>query len=306
MIRARPVAVEPPSPRRDRLRRAVEAGGGRVSDVSEAEALVWADAASPEKLPEYLAAGPHLEWVGLPFAGIENYAHHLDRSHVWTCARGVYAAPVAEHILALALAGMRGVVGFARARSWPEPVGVNLIGANVTVFGGGGITEELLTLLAPFGCRVTVVRRTDRPTAGADRVLTLAERMEAVEGADLVVLALALTPETRGIVDAELLERMPSHAWLVNVARGGHVDQEALLNSLRSGGIGGAALDVTTPEPLPPGHPLWGQKNVVISPHVGNTPEMGLPLLVGHVTENVGRFCRGDLLDGIVDVEAGY
>jgi phosphoglycerate dehydrogenase-like enzyme len=99
---------------------------------------------------------------------------------------------------------------------------------------------------------------------------------------------------------------MPSHAWLVNVARGRHVDTDALTAALRDGTIGGAALDVTDPEPLPDGHPLWTQPDCIITPHVGNTPEMGIELLRLRVRDNVARFARGAPLLGPVDVELGY
>ena len=121
-----------------------------------------------------------------------------------------------------------------------------------------------------------------------------------------MVVCLALTDETRGIVDAELLTAMPDHAWLVNVARGAHVVDTDLMAALDAGAVAGAVLDVTDPEPLPDHHPLWGYDNVVITPHVGNTPQMGLPLLAGRVEENVRRWIAGDELLGHVDVEAGY
>ena len=99
---------------------------------------------------------------------------------------------------------------------------------------------------------------------------------------------------------------MEDHAWIVNVARGRHIVTDDLVDALRDGVIGGAALDVTDPEPLPSGHPLWTLPNCIITPHVGNTPEMAKPLLARRVTENVRRFARGDELIGLVDVDAGY
>jgi phosphoglycerate dehydrogenase-like enzyme len=99
---------------------------------------------------------------------------------------------------------------------------------------------------------------------------------------------------------------MEDHAWIVNVARGRHIVTDDLVEALRTGMIGGAALDVTDPEPLPIDHPLWTLPNCIITPHVGNTPEMAKPLLAARVTENVRRFGRGDDLIGLVDVDAGY
>ena len=125
-------------------------------------------------------------------------------------------------------------------------------------------------------------------------------------GADAVVVALALTDETRQVVDAALLDAMGPQCWLVNVARGGHVDHDALAAALRAGVIAGAVLDVTDPEPLPDSSELWGLANCVITPHIGNTREMGLPLITGRVRENVRRWLAGEDLLGLVDVALGY
>jgi phosphoglycerate dehydrogenase-like enzyme len=121
-----------------------------------------------------------------------------------------------------------------------------------------------------------------------------------------VVLALALTDETVGIIGAAALAAMPAHSWLVNVSRGRHVDTDALVDALARGSIGGAAIDVTEPEPLPEGHPLWSAPSCLITPHVGNTPEMGVPLLAARVRENVALFAAGRPLLGLVDVRLGY
>ncbi len=273
---------------------------------SEAQALVWAEPAAPELLPEVLANGPGIEWVQLPYAGIENLTHLLDRDHRWTCGKGVYAEPVAEHVLMLALAGLRGMGSFARARRWSPPEGRNLLGARLTVLGGGGITESLVRLLAPWDCRITVLRRHRAPMPGVDRVVGPESLHDALGDADVVVVALALTPETTGIIDADALDAMAPHAWLINVGRGGHVVTDHLVDALATGTIGGAALDVTDPEPLPDGHPLWSMDNCLITPHVGNTPEMGLELLARRVTENVRRYIAGLELLGPVDVDLGY
>lgn len=300
------VAVLPDSGRVESLRAAVIAGGGVLADPADAQALVWADAHRPGDLPAVLAAGESIEWVALPYAGIEPYLPYLDDTYTWTAAKGVYAAPVAEHVIALALAGLRDLHLFARSTSWPAQTGRNLLGANVVIFGGGGITSELVRLLEPFGCTITVVRRSSEPFSGVARTVGLEQRLEVLPDADVVVLALALTPETAGVIGAVELEAMADHAWVVNVARGGHIDTDALVAALAGGKIGGAALDVTDPEPLPDGHPLWSEPRALISPHVGNTPEMGVPLLAAHITENVRRFAAGEPLEGVVDTSAGY
>ena len=300
------IAVEPKSGRHESLAEAVETGGGHVVPVEQAQALVWADPERPEDLPAVLAKGADVTWVALPFSGIEPYIPYLDHERTWTCARAVYARPVAEHALALGLAGLRGLVTYARSSKWSDPIGRNLIDGKVVIFGAGGITTELLDLLEGFNCSITVLRRRPDPMPGATRTLSLDRRLEVLGDADLVILALALTPETEGVIGQAELTAMSSETWLVNVARGRHVDHQALVSALDDGSLAGACLDVTEPEPLPDDHPLWSRANALITPHIANTPEMGVPLLAAHVELNVARFAAGEALDGVIDVEAGY
>jgi phosphoglycerate dehydrogenase-like enzyme len=293
---------------------AVRAGGGAVVDVAAAEALVWTATGweagyQPADLAGVLGANPGIRWVQLPWAGVEPYAKAgvLDPRLAWTCGKGVYARPVAEHALALALAGLHHLKPYSEARAWTAQVGASLARGRVVVFGGGGITHELLALLRPFDCDVTVVRKRPAPIPGVARVLGSQEAgPEALAGADLVVLALALTPETDGFFGRAQLEAMGSGGWLVNVARGRHVVTEDLVAALRDGTIAGAALDVTEPEPLPDAHPLWSLPNCLITPHTANTYEMALPLLSARIADNVRRFAAGEPLLGTVDPELGY
>ena len=288
---------------------AVVAAGAEIVPVGEASALMWADPAAADEFPGVVAAAPDLTWVQLPYAGIENFAEQLDPALTWTCGKGVYADPVAEHVIGLTLAGFRHLHTAIPATSWPAQEGRNLLGANVVVVGAGGITESLVRLLEPWETRVSIIRRSSKPMAGVERTVAQSDSNavhELLSEADVVVLAAALTPETTGMVDAAFLEAMQQHAWLINVARGGHVDHDALLDALRSEQIGGAALDVTTPEPLPDGHPLWDEPCCIVTPHVANTPEMGLPLISNRVRQNVERWIAGDDLIGLVDIDAGY
>ena len=312
------VAVEPDCWRRPVLAEAVVRGGGTVSTPDGASALVWAEPTQAHLIGELVDANPTIEWVQLPYAGIEPVVDIVTARPAveWYCGKGVYAEPVAEHALMLALAGMRGMATYARATDWTAPEGRNLLGASVTVLGGGGITDSLLRLLEPFGCEVTVVR--NRPmlsaphgaassdTAGAARVVGPDELAQVLPGTDVLFLALALTPDTAGVIGAAELAALPDHAWIVNVARGGHIVTEDLVEAMRAGQIGGAALDVTDPEPLPDGHPLWSLPNCLITPHIGNTPEMGLVLLAERVTANVALRAAGEPLIGPVYLDLGY
>jgi phosphoglycerate dehydrogenase-like enzyme len=287
---------------------AVEAGGGVLSRPDEAVALVWTETAAAEQLGSVLDDHAGLRWVQLPWAGVEPYVDviraHADRT--WTCGKGVYAEPVAEHALALALAGLRGLGRYARAMSWTGQRGHNLLGARVTIVGGGGIAESLLRLLGPFGCDVTVVRRNARAMAGATRVLGGDQLDDALTGAELVVLALPLLPGTVGLIDGRRLGLLAPDACLVNVARGQHVVTADLVHALRAGTLGSAGLDVTDPEPLPDGHPLWDLPNAIVTPHTANTFEMALPLLSARITDNVRRWIAREPLVGSVDPIAGY
>ena len=288
---------------------AVRSGGGEVVALDRNPVgLVWTDWATPESLREVLAAHPEISWVQLPLAGVERMAEAgvLDHRRRWTSAKGAFAEPVAEHALALLLAGLRQLPTRARAHSWGEPAGASLFDQRLTVVGAGGIAVELLRLLEPFRVQTTIVRQRPEPLAGACRTVGTDRLPEALAGARAVVLALALTPATRKLIGPAELAAMEHDAWLVNVARGALVDTGALLRVLRSGQIGGAALDVTDPEPLPAGHPLWDLPNCLITPHTADTEEMTQPLLAHRIAENVRRLAAGQALTGQVDPDLGY
>jgi phosphoglycerate dehydrogenase-like enzyme len=129
---------------------------------------------------------------------------------------------------------------------------------------------------------------------------------EVLAGAAVVFMALALTPATTGLIGHRQLELMGPDAWLVNVARGRHVQTDALVEALGERRIGGAALDVTDPEPLPDGHPLWTAPNCIITPHTADTWEMVVPMLAERIRTNVAHLIAGEPLDGVVDPDAGY
>jgi phosphoglycerate dehydrogenase-like enzyme len=288
---------------------AIRRGGGEVVSLDQDPVgLVWTDGGAMDALRSALATRPEISWVQLPQAGVERafQAGAVDRQRQWTSAKGAFAEPVAEHALALILAGLRQLKIRARARTWGQPAGESLFGQPVTVVGAGGIAAVLLRLLEPFGTPVTVVRRQAGPVAGAARTVGVDRLTEALAGARAVVLTVALTPQTRGLIGRAELAAMEPDGWLVNVARGGVVDTEALVQALRAGQIGGAALDVTEPEPLPAGHPLWDLPNCLITPHTADTEEMTQPLLAGRIAENVRRLAAGQDLVGLLDPDLGY
>lgn len=298
------ISVEPQNWRRDALVSAVELGGGTVCSNQEASALIWAAPEKPELIQGYLS--DNHDWVQLPFAGIEPFIDSLDRKRLWTCGKGVYSPAVAEHALAMVLAMKRNLTAYARSTQWGEGVGSNLFGAKVTILGGGGIAEDIIPLLEPFKCEITVIRKRPVPLAGADRTIQLKELRTVLPATDVLLVALALTNETENLIGANELKLLSESAVIVNVARGKHIVTEDLVEALRNNEIAGAALDVTYPEPLPVDHPLWNLPNCLITPHTANTPEMGIKLLSSRVTENVSRYRQGLDLIGCIDIDLGY
>ncbi|MET4159348.1 D-isomer specific 2-hydroxyacid dehydrogenase family protein [Agromyces sp. PvR057] len=291
---------------------AVRRAGGEVVPLGAGtRGVVWVASSGSNELDDVLTRHPDVSWVQLPWAGVDAFAPTLasyrDDGRVWTSAKRSYARPVAEHALMLALGVLREVPRRARAAEWQaDERGRSLFGLRVVIVGGGGITEALLALLQPFGVHVTVVRRRDAPVVGAARTVTDAALHEVLGDADLVFLAAALTDRTRGMIGAAELALLPAGACLVNVARGGLVDTDALVAELACGRLGGAGLDVTDPEPLPAGHPLWSLENALVTPHVADTVEMTVPLFAERVAANVAAFLgRGEWI-GRIDLHAGY
>jgi len=292
--------------------RAVQAAGGRVTDLTgETRGLIWLDYGRADELRATLHAHPGIGWVQLPWAGVDAFSGvlaDLGRPDLlWTSAKGAYAQPVAEHALALTLALLRVLPKRARAESWSTlPEGRSLYGLNVTVIGAGGIARELIRLLGPFGTNITVVRRSTDLVPGAARTVVKAALADVLPTSDVVVVAAALTGGTRHLIGRAELELMRPDAVLVNIARGPLVDTDALVAALAAGTIAGAALDVTDPEPLPSGHPLWAEPRCLITPHSADTPEMTAPLLAERIRLNVGAFLADGRFVGVVDPRIGY
>jgi len=292
---------------------AVEAGGGTLVPVGpDTRGLVWLSYTAADELGRVLEEHPGIGWVQLPWAGVDAFADVL-RAHahrddlLWTSAKGAYAEPVAEHALVLALSLLRLVRKRVTARSWAtEQEGRSLYGRRVVVVGAGGIAREFLRLLAPFECDTVVVRRSSEPVPEAGRTVTTEALHDELREADVVLLAAALTDSTAQLVGAEELALLPPTAVLVNIARGPMVDTDALVAALREGRLWGAGLDVTDPEPLPDGHPLWAEPRAIVTPHQADTPEMTAPLLAERIRLNVRALGGEGHFVGVVDPVAGY
>jgi phosphoglycerate dehydrogenase-like enzyme len=283
------------------------------------QAVAGADALIGTASRELLEAGTDLRWVQVGSAGVERYLEIPQLASgavILTNGQRLASEVIGEHVMALTRALARGLnraVGAQLAGQWQRSeIGDNapltkLRGKTLLVVGLGGIGTEVARLADGAGMRVTAIRNSRR--SGPDFVdrVGLGEDLPAyMAEADVVVNCLPLTDDTRGIFDAELFARMKSSAFFINVGRGGTVVTADLMAALESGVIAGAGLDVTDPEPLPEGHPLWKAPNLIITPHFAAWSDEDPELRWLLYRENLRRFAAGEPLLSVVDPEAGY
>jgi phosphoglycerate dehydrogenase-like enzyme len=290
------IHVGPDEP--EHLIRAVEDGGGEPVALEDAEGVVWAG--GPQELPELPGS---VRWVQLPAAGVEPWLERVRSTPgvQFTSATGAYATQVAELALGLLIAGVRGFAHYARVKTWDPRPERTLEGSTVAIVGAGGIGRALIAMLEPHDGQVIAVTRSGRDgTLPVDRIDEIWSR------ADHFVIAAPATDATKHLVGERELAAMQPHSWLVNIARGSLIDTDALVAALDAEQIGGAALDVTDPEPLPDGHPLWDSPRALITPHVANPPSTMDRDLARRVTENVRRFGAGEELEAPVSPQNGY
>ncbi len=248
---------------------------------------------------------PRLKVVQSLMAGVDDFLPALASLPPGTrlCnARGLHDASTAELALTLVLAALRDIPGFVRAQDageWRQEFRPALADKSVLIVGYGSIGAAIEDRLVPFECaRVVRVARSPRTTARGP-VHPVTDLPELLPDADVVILSTPLTPQTRGLVDAAFLARMKDGALLVNVARGPVVDTEALLAELGSGRLR-AALDVTDPEPLPPGHPLWTAPGALVTPHVGGPSSAFTPRAKALLRDQLARFALDEPLRNVV------
>jgi phosphoglycerate dehydrogenase-like enzyme len=269
-------------------------------DGEAAQAQVWVPRSGGAAVPDngFLEGLPRLRLVQLLSAGAENFVGRLPEGVVLCNARGAHTPSTAEWAVAATLAAQRGLPFFVReqeAGRWSPTTHSSLVGARVLVVGAGDIGRAIGRMLAGFDVELTYVGRTAR-----QGVRSTAELPRLLPDADVVILVVPVTPETAGLVDAGFLAAMRDGALLVNAARGVVVDTEALLAELTRGRLR-AALDVTDPEPLPPGHPLWSAPGLLLTPHVaGAVPETNARAAAA-VTDQLARVLAGEPLANVVD-----
>jgi len=238
---------------------------------------------------------PRLSFVQLPSAGYEHVLPHLPAGVALGNGRGIHDDETAELAIALVLASLRGLDECVRQQAdgvWATRMRPSLADRRVMVLGHGSVGSAIVARLEPFRVEIVRVARTarDEPTG---RVHATGELAALLPTVDVVIVIVPLTPDTRGLVDAEFLARMPDGALLVNVARGQVVDTAALLVELGSGRLR-AALDVTDPEPLPADHPLWRAPGVIITPHEGGNTTATHSRMVAVIQAQLERMVAGE------------
>lgn len=247
-----------------------------------------------------------IAWVQTQSTGVDNYPKWLFEGPMVSCARGLQGIPISEFVLTSMLAVEKRVpeIWVTDRSQWKPVRQGSLHGKTLGLLGFGGIGAAIAERALAFGMTVLAHRRTGKPSA--IQGVTLADFDRTITEADHLVLALPLTPETHNLIDAKVLARVKQGVHIVNIARGEIVDQEALLAALNENRAGFASLDVTTPEPLPEGHPLYTHPRVHISPHISAGGSANHEGFADFFIRNLNRFLDGQPLEGLVLPELGY
>lgn len=255
----------------------------------------------------------HLRWIASGWAGVDAVLipELIDRDIIVTSAAGAVKRAIAETVLCFILMDTKEILGhlqLQRERRWQMLKHRELRGLTVAILGLGKIGLEVAALCQPLGMRVIGTKRriTGDPLPYVDQVFPPAEQNDCVSQADYVVIAAALTEETERMVDASMLGAMRPEAVLINMGRGGHVDEPALIAALREKRIKAAYLDAFVEEPLPPDSPLWSLPSVLVMPHNSATSQHLVEHTSSLFVENFRRYCAGEPLMNLVDKKAGY
>lgn len=252
-----------------------------------------------ERADQVFLAAARLKWVQALGTGVDNIADRPAlRPHViLTRMHAIHGPPMAEAALSAMLALSRDlprVIRNQQNRQWERWPARLLEGKTVGILGIGAIAEALAPRCRVMGMRVIGISSAPREVAGFDRMFARRDLIEAVRELDYFILLTPYSKDTHHLVDGHVLAAMKPDAYLINLARGGVVDEDALLEVLRFGGIAGAALDVFSQEPLPQDHPFWTLPNVLITPHVGGFNDGYARQAIPVVLENIRRFIAGD------------
>ncbi|PZS23559.1 MAG: D-2-hydroxyacid dehydrogenase [Acidimicrobiales bacterium] len=291
--------------------------GGVEPSAARGVEILWRTglaSSSSDWLIHALGQLPDLAWVHSDFVGVDNLplAELVRRAITVTNGAGNYSRPMAEWVLLAMLSAAKDLPAFVRrsdAAVWdPGRELAELDGAHMLLLGLGSVGQLVASMAAPFGLRVTAAVRSSRDTlpTGVDRLVVGEAWRAELASADFVVCALPLTPATEGMIDEAALDAMKSTAWLVNVARGGLIKKDALVDALDKASIAGAFLDAFVEEPLPPGHPLWGRDNVIIIPHHTWSSARTWERIDHLFAEQLSRWVAGVPLANVIDPAEGY
>jgi phosphoglycerate dehydrogenase-like enzyme len=283
-----------------------------LKEVKDAEVLF-----SNKITPEMFRRAEKLKWIQSPFVGVDSLLiEDVKKSDVIvTSTKGIHSIQASDHVFALILFFSRKlneIVEEKRRKFWKkrhpfpfEPLD-ELNGKTLGIIGLGSIGREVARKGKCFGMKVLGIKRTPEEVDNVDRVYGIEGLDEVLKESDFLVLCVPHTKETEKLIGERELRLMKNSAYLINIARGGVVDEEALIRALREGWIRGAGLDVFSQEPLPPSSPLWEMENVIITPHVAGSTPYYWDRAVSIFVENLGRFLRGEELINVVDKEKGY
>jgi len=258
---------------------------------------------------------PKLKWIQFTGAGIDRiFSAELRESSIMiTSAKGVHATPIAEYVLgAMLMLARKALLSLEnqRQRNWQLFVASELREKTLGVVGLGNIGREVARLATAFGMRVVATRRSavnqESNVMGIDKVYPPSDLLDLISECDFVVLSPPITKETTKMIGEKELRAMKPTAYLINIARGGVIDQSVLVRALNENWIAGAALDVFEKEPLPQENELWLLPNVIVTSHTAGLSTMYWPRLTDLFCENLKRYLNGESLISMVDREKGY
>jgi phosphoglycerate dehydrogenase-like enzyme len=281
-----------------------------------ADIEIWI-AGGPPVQPALLDAAKRLKWLQMFGAGLPPgifRPEFRDRGVIVSNAKGVNVDCLADHAIMLIMAFARGLPTLIRRyREWVlsdviTPKIFEVAGQTVGIVGYGAIGSAVAKRARGLGMTVWAIRRTptEQDRTEVDRMMTPDHLPELLAAADHVVLSTPLTADTEGMIGEAQLALMKPSAHLYNIGRGKLVDQQALIDALNAGRIAGAGLDVTTPEPLPPDHPLWSMPNVLVTSHTAGMTPLFFPRVMDFIADNMSRYARGEMPVNGVDLTRGY
>jgi phosphoglycerate dehydrogenase-like enzyme len=283
--------------------------------LAEAEVLFDFDHTNRQALPEL---APRLKWVQATSAGIGQFVQRMGYAEripgaVFTTASGVHAQPLAEFCAMAMLMFARNYWQMQRLqaeRRWERFGATDLAGRTLAVLGVGRVGKEVARFARAFGMHVIGVKRTvaesDAAAVGCDELYGPEELAQVLPRAEFLVIITPHTPATDRMLGAEQIAALPPGAVIINIGRGQVIDEAAMIEALRSGRLGGAALDVFESEPLPADNPLWELPNVLVSPHSASTSDRENGRITELFCDNLRRYIAGEPLRNVLDVEALY